>query len=66
VFLLHCDVDGLTESTTVEQIAGRYLDKVLRPICPSSWAAIAMGGWRHGISRTCSVQTRDGAGASSH
>jgi oxalate---CoA ligase len=42
VFLLHCDVDGMDDSTNVEEIAGRYVDGVLR-LAPDS--PVILGGY---------------------
>jgi oxalate---CoA ligase len=42
VFLLHCDLDAMEYSTSVEEIAGRYVDEVLR-LAPDS--PVILGGY---------------------
>jgi oxalate---CoA ligase len=42
VFLLHCDLDGINDSTSVEEIAGRYADEVRR-LAPDS--PVILGGY---------------------
>jgi acyl-CoA synthetase (AMP-forming)/AMP-acid ligase II len=45
VFLLHCDADGLTDSTSVEEIASGYVNEVLR-LAPDS--PVILGGYCNG------------------
>ncbi len=45
VFLLHCELDGLTDATTVEAIARAYLPEVLRIAADSP---VVLGGWCNG------------------
>jgi len=45
VFLLHCDAEGLTDSTRVEEIASAYVDEVLRR-APDS--PVILGGYCNG------------------
>ena len=42
VFLLHFELDGINDSTSVEEIAGRYVDEVLR-LAPDS--PVILGGY---------------------
>jgi acyl-CoA synthetase (AMP-forming)/AMP-acid ligase II/thioesterase domain-containing protein/acyl carrier protein len=42
VFLLHCDLDGIDDSTSIEEIASRYADEVLR-LAPDS--PVILGGY---------------------
>jgi thioesterase domain-containing protein len=42
VFLLHCDLDSIDDSTSIEEIASRYADEVLR-LAPDS--PVILGGF---------------------